>query len=76
MRENAEVKARRYLVEGRVVVEIAGRAGVLALVRGGGAHHRVSYSPSQGRACTCPARGQCCHLLAVGLIVSQPPRSS
>lgn len=71
MRENAAAKARRYLTEGRVVVEIAARAGVLALVRGDGAHHRVSHTPSQGWACTCPARGRCAHLLAVGLIVSR-----
>lgn len=70
-RENAASKARRYLVEGRVVIEIAGRAGVVALVRGDGTHHRVSYDRG-GWYCTCPARGRCAHLLAVGLIVSRP----
>lgn len=66
-RENAADKARRYLVEGRVIITAAGPGYVRARVRGDGAVHQV-HDDSRGRICDCPARGLCAHLLAVGLV--------
>lgn len=71
-RESAEAKARRYLSEGRVVVQLVGPAGVLARVRGQGTEHRVSLT-SAGWHCTCPAFRDCSHLLAVGLVTAPAP---
>lgn len=68
-RESAVTKARRYLTEGRVIVtEVAGgRAS--ASVRGDGAMHRVEVR-GPAWSCTCPARGRCCHALALGLVIA------
>jgi len=68
-REDAPAKARRYLVEGRVLIAAAGPGYVTAAVRGDGAIHHVTYRRG-GWACDCPARGRCCHLLAVGLVTA------
>lgn len=68
-RESAATKARRYLVEGRVVVEVVGTGHLLATVRGDGALHRVTYGRG-GWLCACPARSRCAHLLAVGLVTA------
>ncbi len=70
MRENAAVKARRYLLEGRVVMVTVTTDSVAAVVRGGAALHRVDYGVRRGWRCSCPAVGRCCHLLAVGLVVA------
>lgn len=70
MRENAAAKARRYLVEGRVLVERVDRHLVIATARGDGAVHRCTWTPARGWSCSCPARGRCCHLLAVGLVTA------
>jgi hypothetical protein len=42
-RETAQDKARRYLVEGRVILDRVGDGVVSARVRGDGAVHRVDY---------------------------------
>ena len=69
MRENADVKARRYLAEGRLVLEVVTASAVRATVRGDGALHRVTWD--RGRwACSCPARGRCSHMFAVGLVTA------
>jgi uncharacterized Zn finger protein len=70
MRENAYLKSRRYLAEGRLVVEWAGRHGVVATCRGDGRVYRCTWAPGTGWACTCPARGRCAHLLALGSVVA------
>lgn len=70
MRENAAAKARRYLTEGRVVLELVWHQEVAAAVRGDAAIHRVEFSSRRGWRCTCPAVGRCAHLLAVGLVVA------
>ncbi len=70
MRENAQAKARRYLAEGRLVVEEINRQGVVATCRGDGALHSCGWSSSLGWYCTCPARGRCSHLLALGSVVA------
>jgi uncharacterized Zn finger protein len=69
-RENAAAKGRRYLTEGRVVVLRVSQGDVFARVRGDGAIWQVGWSRNWGWSCTCPARGRCAHLLAVGLVVA------
>jgi hypothetical protein len=68
-REAADAKARRYLVEGRLIVPAAGPGHVDASVRGDSQVYRVGYRPG-GCWCSCPARGRCAHLLALGLVVA------
>lgn len=70
MRENAASKARRYLVEGRVVVTVVRTGGVMARVRGDGRVWDAGYL--QGRwYCNCWARtDQCAHLRALRLITA------
>lgn len=68
-RENAAVKARRILVEGRVTVTACGPGFARALVRGDGAVHEATED-ARGRLCTCEARGLCAHSLALGLITA------
>lgn len=65
-RENAEVKARRYLAEGRLrVLEVDEFAGTaLAECRGSGALYVVSRG-EEGWRCDCPARSMCPHVLAL-----------
>lgn len=65
-RENAATKARRLLVEGRVLVRYAGPEGIRAFVRGdSGCLRRVSYENARW-FCDCPARGdRCSHVMAV-----------
>lgn len=70
-RESAAAKGARYLAEGRVVVTRVEPGRVTARVRGDGAIHRVSWSPSSGWECSCPARSdRCAHLLAVRSVVA------
>ena len=70
-RESAAVKGRRYLVEGRLVVRaVDQRAGsVRAVCRGDGAIYAVGRDGG-GWFCSCPARGRCAHLVALGLVVA------
>jgi uncharacterized Zn finger protein len=72
MRENAASKARRYLTEGRLTITRVDGREVRARVRGDGAIYRTEHDTTWGWSCTCPARGRCCHLLALGLVVSIP----
>jgi uncharacterized Zn finger protein len=70
MRENAATKARRYLTEGRVILDRVGPHEVGATARGDGQVHHMGWTPTRGWHCTCPAKGRCSHLLAVGLVVA------
>ena len=73
MRESAAVKAGRYLVEGRVVVELAAPGVFSATVRGAGDVHLVEFGRG-GWSCTCPARGLCAHLVAAHRIAAPTGR--
>jgi uncharacterized Zn finger protein len=75
MRENAELKCRRYLVEGRlevqrvqddeIVARCLGDEGDVYLVRWDG--QRRSWR------CSCPAYGpRCAHVLALARVVRKP----
>jgi uncharacterized Zn finger protein len=74
--ESARFKARRYLLEGRVVIDHASPGLVEAVVRGDGALHQVTYRDSRW-ACTCPRDepGACSHVLALRLVTA-PHRPS
>ena len=74
MRESAAAMGQRYLLEGRVVVEMAGAGVFVATVRGAGDVHLVEYGRG-GWSCSCPARSLCSHLAAVQLVAA-PSRSS
>ena len=69
VREAAPAKARRYLTEGRVQLVRVTESNALAKVRGDGAVHTVIANPKFW-SCSCPAKGRCAHLLAVGLVVA------
>lgn len=73
MRENAAVKARRLLAEGRVIVtEVDPRDRIVtAVVRGSGHLHRLAYRPGTGWTCSCPVRSDACsHLRALRSVVA------
>jgi len=72
-RESAEVKGRRYLLDGRLVLELAQPGYFRATVRGGGQIYGVSFGRG-GWHCTCTARGLCAHLVAAHLIAAPTGR--
>lgn len=72
-REGAQQKARRYLLEGRIMIRSVGPQGVRAHVRGQGSVYNVAYEAGGGWRCSCPARTpRCCHVIAVQLVVVVP----
>jgi uncharacterized Zn finger protein len=71
VRESADVKGRRYLTEGRVIVRRMAGEIVLADVRGDtGVVHKVTHRPGKGWRCSCAARGRCSHLVALQLVTA------
>lgn len=70
MRESAATKARRYLIEGRVILNEVRADTVRALIRGDGAIYAAGYRYGQWR-CDCPAvSDRCAHLIALRLTTS------
>lgn len=67
-REGAEAKARRYLTEGRLLVQAVTDTRIAATVRGDGALYRAGHNPVDRWHCSCPARGRCAHVLALQLV--------
>jgi hypothetical protein len=76
VRENAEAKARRYVVEGRLVISDVTGAAITATCRGDAAIYDVAHHPGRGWRCTCAARGRCAHLLAAGFVTAIPTRTT
>lgn len=73
MREDAKTRARRLLVERRVMIAVVRPGAVLACVRGdSGEVREVRWDPRRGWACTCPAIGLCSHGHAVASVVVVP----
>jgi hypothetical protein len=75
LRENAESKARRYLVEGRLEVQQLGGDGVLARCLGdeGDVYHVRWDGQRRAWPCDSPAYGpRCAHALARGRVVRKP----
>ena len=64
MRESAERKGRRYLTEGRLIVQRVDASGIRATCRGGGAGYSLGYENGRWN-CQCPALGRCAHLCAL-----------
>jgi uncharacterized Zn finger protein len=71
VRENGEAKGRRYVAEGRLVVEEVNERSIRALCRGAGAVYNLSYEAGRW-SCTCPAKGRCAHLVALMLVTRRP----
>jgi hypothetical protein len=73
-RENVQVKARRYLGEGRLRVLDVDEYGGTALgeCRGAGALYTVSRNEA-GWRCDCPARSTCAHVVALQLVTVLSP---
>lgn len=67
-RESADAKARRYLLEGRVIVKQAGPRRVAAIVRGSGYLWPVKFD-DRGWSCPCPSK-RCSHVLAVQTVTA------
>ena len=64
-RETAGAKARRYLAEGRLGVTHVDNDLVTAYCRGQGEVYQLGHHPDRGWWCSCPARRDCAHLLAL-----------
>jgi uncharacterized Zn finger protein len=75
VREGAELKARRYLAEGRLNIERVDHDVVLASCLGDeGDVYRLRWD-SERRAwrCNCPAYGpRCSHVLALARVTRKP----
>jgi hypothetical protein len=72
-RENAQMKGRRYVSEGRLTVRHVDADSVRAVCQGDGVIYNLGYR--NGRwACPCPALGRCSHLVALGLVVAPESR--
>jgi len=71
VRENAERKGRRYVLEGRLRVLWMDDREIRAECRGGGEVYRLGSSPA-GWWCSCPAVGRCAHLTALLLVADRP----
>lgn len=68
--EGAPMKARRYLLEGRLRIETG--AEISAVCRGDGESYLLGFRAGSWY-CTCPARtNQCAHLRALRLVVDRP----
>jgi uncharacterized Zn finger protein len=76
MRESAAVKARRYLIEGRLtLLELSAGGPVVAECKGdSGEIYKLGYK-GRRRWCTCPARAvTCSHQRALMLVAPRPWR--
>jgi hypothetical protein len=66
-RENAEAKGRRYLAEGRLLVEHVDARTIRASCRGGGTTYALGHDGAAWY-CDCPALGRSSHLVALQLV--------
>ncbi len=61
-RETVEEKAIRYLTERRLRIVLVSPDVVEAAARGNdNTVYRTRREAGKGSACSCPARGRCCH---------------
>jgi hypothetical protein len=77
-RENAGEKAKRILVEGRLVIrELDEHGGTVAAdCRGDASVHSLGRDERGRWFCSCKARGRCSHLLALGSVIAVEPREA
>jgi uncharacterized Zn finger protein len=77
VRENAEAKARRLLVEGRLRVQAVDETSGTASAEGRG-DSGMTYVVGRDEAgrwfCSCEAKGRCSHQIALMLVVAFRPR--
>jgi uncharacterized Zn finger protein len=72
-RETVVEKAHRYLVAGRLIVTHVAEGQIRATCRGSGDLYELGFERGVW-SCSCPARSQCSHLVALGLVTVQPRR--
>ncbi len=75
MRQNAELKAWRYLVQGRLEIQRVHYGDILARCMGDEGDVYLVLWDAQRRAwrCDCPAYGRrCAHVLALARVVRKP----
>jgi hypothetical protein len=71
-RETVKEKAGRYLLAGRLEIELVSQGHVVASCRGGGGTYAITYDPRKRKwSCSCPARRRCCHVTAAQLVTEQ-----
>ena len=70
-REAVDARARRYLIEGRLVVRAVGDEEIRAMCRGGGDVYALGWKHGAWW-CGCPARSRCAHLAALQLVTVRP----
>ncbi len=73
-RESVEAKARRYVVEGRLVVTKVDGDLVTAQCRGSGEVYELGHQPGRGWFCSCDSRRGCSHLVALQLVTVRRTR--
>lgn len=61
-------KGRRYVSEGRLLVEAVEGDHIAAVCRGGGEFYRLGHTPRRGWHCSCPAKTTCAHVHALMLV--------
>jgi uncharacterized Zn finger protein len=69
-RENAQAKGRRYLAEGRLLVDRVDSDEIRARCRGGGAVYELGLERGEW-FCNCPALTTCSHLIALQLVTEK-----
>lgn len=67
--EAVQAKARRYLAEARLLVERVDATTIQARCRGQGAVYALGFASGEWW-CSCPARRECAHLVALRLVTS------
>lgn len=76
-RESVDVKARRYLAEGRLQLHRIDTDEIRGHCRGDGATYSLGWNPADRWWCSCPAaRGRCAHLVALKLVAVRRPATS
>lgn len=70
-REGVDLKGRRYLSEGRLLVKAVSADHIYAVCRGDGDIYHLT-GDRHGWSCSCPAVGRCCHLIALRLVTVRP----
>lgn len=78
MNEPIELKAMRYLIEGKVKAWYVAQEGVEAIfdVEGSKANpYCVSFNSLKGWHCDCPSHTECAHIIACKRILPTPQKS-
>lgn len=73
MSDSVELKARVYLADGKVKVQMLTGERACLIVTGSG-NHTYSVLFDNGWACSCPSRNLCAHIIAAKLITNLRPR--